>query len=245
MPISVSVLSDNMRFMEGFPDGFFDLCPDDPPYGLGQNLKKARSRGKLAQTAIKDEFTWDNQIPGADYFNELRRVSKNQIIWGANYFPEICGEPFKAPRRHEYTEFIAQHPIGWIIWDKVNGANDFSDCELAWTSLSVPSQVFYFMWNGMIQGLSLQHGTVMQGNKALNEKRIHPTQKPLPLCQWQLQQFARPGDKIGDFHSGSQSLRIAAYKMGFDYWGCDASEKHHADGCARFEQQINTPMFQL
>lgn len=263
MPVSVSHLSNNIEFMQQFPDGFFDLCPDDPPYGIGEDGGKTKGRSVKkdgsfivnidkrsgAQMIVRPKpyqsEGWDKMPPGGKYFEELFRASKNQIIWGANYFKEICGTPFKAPRRPEYQKFIEEHPVGWIIWDKVNGNNDFNDCELAWTSLPVPTQVFYFMWAGMRQGVSAQEGQKMQGNKKLNEKRVHPTQKPLPLYQWQLQQFAQPGDKIGDFHSGSQSLRIAAYKMGFDYWGCDASEKHHADGCARFEQQINTPMFQL
>ncbi len=234
-----------MKYMESLAGRVHDIGISDPPYALGQNLSKARSRNNLATTAIRHDFDWDNVIPEPRYFQLLKECTHNQIIWGANYFPEIGGGIFKAPRRHEYHQFIKDHPTNWIIWDKVNGNNDFSDCELAWTSFPVPTQVFYFMWAGMRQGLSMQHGTVMQGNKALNEKRVHPTQKPLPLYQWQLQTFAKPRDTIYSSHMGSQNDRIAAYKMGFDFYGTEISKQHYDDGCARFKEQIHTPMFQL
>jgi len=244
-PKSEAYHLDCMKYMAGAPDKTFAIGLADPPYALGQNLAKARSRSKLAATAVKHDFDWDNAIPGREYFKELIRVTRNQIIWGANYFPEVCGVPFKAPRRQEYQKFIEEHPTNWIIWDKVNGDSDFSDCELAYTSFPICTQIFYFMWAGMRQGLSMQHGTVMQGNKALNEKRVHPTQKPLPLYQWQLQTFAKPGDTILSTHMGSQNDRIAAYKMGFAYFGTEISEQHYNDGCRRFQEQINTPLFQL
>ncbi len=232
-----------MLFMPQFPDNFWNLGIPDPPYALKQTLKRAQSRGELAKTAITKEFHWDKEIPSPEYFTELKRVTVDQIIWGANYFPSICGTPFKAPRRSEYAEFIKANPRHWIIWDKVNGRNDFSDCELAWTSYPVDTQIFYFMWSGMLQGLSIQHGATMQGDKRLNEKRIHPTQKPLPLYQWELQTFAKPGFKLLDTHMGSQNSRIAAYKMGFDYWGTEISKIHYDDGSQRFLEQIHNPLF--
>lgn len=225
------------------PDNAFSIGVPDPEYGLKQNLAKAKSRQNLAKTKIESEFDWDYNRPSPIYFAELKRVCRNQIIWGANYFPEICGSPFKAPRRKDYDLFIQEHPTNWIIWDKVNGDNDFSDCELAWTSFNVPTQIFYFMWAGMRQGLSYKEGRTMQGNKQKNEKRIHPTQKPLALYQWEFETFAKPGDILYDSHMGSQNSRIAAFKMGFDYYGTEISEIHYKDGCKRFQQLTDEPLF--
>lgn len=260
-PVSNAYHTDCMLFMPQFPDNFWDLGIPDPPYGIKEDGRKTRGRSVKKdgtyitkidkrngiQMIIKPQKygnnNWDNQPPPDEYFTELKRVTKNQIIWGANYFPAICGTTFKAPRRKDYAQFMADHPTNWIIWDKVNGDNDFSDCELAWTSFDVSTQVFYFMWAGMLQGLSITHGTTMQGNKQLNEKRIHPTQKPLPLYQWQLQKFAKPGDKILDTHMGGAGSRIAAYKLGFDYWGTEISKTHYDDGCARFLRETDEPLF--
>lgn len=215
----------------------------DPPYGLNQNINKVKSRCRLASSTINTEFDWDSAPPTDEYFYELNRVTVNQIIWGANYFTAIVGEPFKAPRRRKYDEFIKQYPKGWIIWDKVNGKSDFSDCELAWTSFNFPTRIFYFMWAGMFQGVSWTDGLTMQGKKELNEKRIHPTQKPLPLYQWEFTEYTNRGDSLLDTHMGSQNSRIAAYKMGLDYYGTEIEEKYFKDGCDRCREHIAQPLF--
>lgn len=262
MPISEALHIDNMKFMPGIPSKFFQIGIPDPPYGIKEDGRKTKGRllkqdgsflhridkrnGKKIEIKPKDyeNGDWDNEIPSDEYFYELDRVCEHTIVWGANYFPSICGEPFKAPRRKDYDQFIKDHPTNWIIWDKVNGGSDFSDCELAWTSFPIETKVFYFMWVGMFQGVSISHGMVQQGNKALNEKRVHPTQKPLPLYQWQLQTFAKPGDKLYDSHMGAQGSRIAAWKMGYDYWGNEISERHYKDGCERFDKLTHEPLFQ-
>lgn len=100
------------------------------------------------------------------------------------------------------------------------------------------------MWAGMFQGVSYKDGKTMQGNKKMNEKRVHCAQKPLALYQWVLETFARPGDVIYDSHMGSQGSRVAAYKLGFDYYGNEIDEKHYADGCKRFQQLTHEPLFQ-
>ena len=127
---------------------------------------------------------------------------------------------------------------GRIVWNKVNGKSSFSDCEIAFCSMIDTVRMFTYMWNGMCQGKSLKEGHLQQGDKRKNEKRIHPTQKPVALYAWLLQNYANPGDKILDTHLGSGSSRIAAYKMGFDFYGTeidkeyfDAQEKRFREEC--------------
>lgn len=193
----------------------------DPPYfkgiaKLGYFGEKQSSIG--VDRGEYDIPNWDNQIPDESYLKELVRVSKHQIIWGINYF-------------------MFYHTAGRIVWDKVNGDSPFSDCEIASCSLHDSVRLFRYMWNGMNQAEGLNNPTKMQGNKKLNEKRIHPTQKPINLYRWLLNKYAIPGQKILDTHMGSQSPRIAAYRMGFDYCGFELDKKHFAEGNKWFTEQ--------
>lgn len=245
---------DCVEFMSTIPTRYFDLSIVDPPYGIGESSKNHESRNtpitqksgvlmKAPKTTYKKK-NWDAQAPNANYFSELKRVSKNCIIFGANYFAEICGVPFKAPRRDCYQEFLSQNPFGWIVWDKVNGNNDFNDCELIFTSFDRESCVLPFMWNGMMQAKSIHEPHVMQGNKKLNEKRIHPTQKPIPLYRKLLLDYAAPKSKVFDSHMGSQSSRIAADIEGVNYTGCEIDVDIYQDGCKRYNQhKISARMF--
>ena len=201
---------DNMIGMARYPDKFFDLAIVDPPYGIGEDGKSNHSRGNkgIAATKFLDK-NWDSQSPDKLYFDELIRVSKNQIIWGANHF----------------ISKIALDSPCWVVWDKNNFGNDFSDCELAWTSFETAVRQFTFTWNGMLQG-----------NMKNKEKRIHPTQKPVALYQWLLAKYAKPGNKILDTHMGSQSSRIAARKAGFDYYGWELDSDYFKEGCDRYDQ---------
>lgn len=148
--------------------------------------------------------------PPIKYFIELIRVSKNQIIWGANHFINLI--PYPSPC--------------WLVWDKDNGTTKFADCELAYTSFEYPVKKFKFTWNGMLQG-----------DMKNKETRIHPTQKPVKLYEWCLVNFAKQGDKILDTHLGSQSSRIAAYKLGFDFWGFEIDKDYFEQGNQRFEKE--------
>ena len=160
--------------------------------------------------------------PEHEYFAELRRVSKQQIIWGCNYFTGECFGP------------------GRIIWDKCNGASDQSDCELAYNSMTTRVDLFRFMWAGMMQGRSISSGHIMQGDKRKNELRIHPTQKPVALYTWIFSKFAHHGEKVLDTHLGSGSSRIAAWDAGLDFTGYeidreyfDAQEKRFTEHTAQ------------
>lgn len=208
MAESIALNIDCMAAMRALPDQAFDLALVDPPYGRKEHGGRNRSGFVRQKNGTKlyvedgcyEKKHWDMTPPDPEYFKELKRVSKHQIIWGVNYYPFVFGP-------------------GRIIWDKVNGGSDQSDCEIAYNSMTSRVDLFRFMWSGMCQGKSIGQGHIQQGNKALNERRIHPTQKPVALYVWLLQNFASPGDKILDTHLGSGSSRIAAYEMGLNFTG--------------------------
>ena len=202
--------TDCLEYMRTLPDKAFQLAIADPPYGIGEDGKSNHSRGLLAKPSQWTPKEWDKQAMTAEFFEELRRISSNQVIWGANHF--ISRMPYDSSC--------------WIVWDKENGTTDFADCELAWTSFKTAVRLFRFMWNGMLQG-DMKH----------KEERIHPTQKPVALYAWLLKNYAKPGDRIFDPMMGSQSSRIAAYKMGFDYVGCELDAEYFAKGCERFNRE--------
>lgn len=200
---------DNIVLMARYPDKYFDLAIVDPPYGIGEDGSKNGSRSKLAKSKNYKSFAgFDKEPPTTEYFDELIRVSKNQIIWGANHF--ISRIPFDSSC--------------WIVWDKVNGENDFADCELAWTSFKTAVRQLRFMWHGFMQGSDFNGG--MQGNKKQNEKRIHPTQKPIALYKWILDRYAKPGYKILDTHLGSGSIAIACHDYGYELTACELDEEY-------------------
>jgi len=201
-------------------DKQFDLAIVDPPYFSGPEKREYFGR-KISpigvQRLYKKSESW--KIPDKEYFDELFRVSKNQIIWGWNYY-------------HQDGK-----SSGRIIWDKINGSSSFSDCEIAYCSMIDSVRQFRFMWNGMLQGCSAD-GTKQQGDKTKNEVRIHPTQKPVALYKWCLSHYAHPGDKLLDTHSGSGSFRIAAYDMGFDLVSCEIDADYCRDNEARYQAHI-------
>lgn len=201
---------DCMEYMRGVPDKYFDLAIVDPPYGIDASNKfsgelRKSGNGVALKTAFKKK-DWDKQIPSKKYFDELMRVSKHQIIWGANYMSHYLPPS-----------------MGWIVWDKDNGSTKFSDCELAFTSFGVALRKFLYTWNGMIQG-----------DMRNKEERIHPTQKPIKLYQWLLENYAKPGQKILDTHLGSGSSAIAAHYFGVDFVGCELDADYYASAVERF-----------
>lgn len=195
---------DCIEGMKQFPDNYFELAICDPPYGL-ERFKKGGSHINKYGSHLGN---WNNTKPNNDYFQELFRVSKNQIIWGANNFDLPKSEYF-------------------IVWQKSN-AEDFSFamCEMAWTNCKIPAKIF-------------KHFHVQTSDK----NKIHPTQKPIELYTWQLENYAKQGDKILDTHLGSQSSRIAAYKKGFDFWGFEIDKDYFEQGNERFEKSIAMPLF--
>jgi site-specific DNA-methyltransferase (adenine-specific) len=201
---------DCMEYMKGLDENAFELAIVDPPYGIGESGGN-ESRNRVASKGYKKK-DWDNSSPNVEYFNQLKRVSKNQIIWGANHFID---------RLH----FTCNSPC-WIAWDKENGASDFADIELAYSSFKTAARLFRYRWAGMLQG-----------DMKNKEHRIHPTQKPVKLYEWLLSNYAKEGDKILDTHLGSGSSAIAAHYGGFDFVGCELDEDYFKAATERFNNE--------
>ena len=245
--ISSSQLVDNREFMKKSSGAKFTLACDDPPYFSGPQKRKfyGNKISPIGVNRVDYPVTENWSIPDREYFKLLQSVSQNQIIWGANYFDFGIYEPHKTPRRGvEFDKWLKDHPTGWIVWDKVNGKSSFNDYELAWTSFDQPTQVFTYMWNGMLQGKSIAEGYLMRGNKKLNEKRIHTTQKPLDLYRWTFKEYLLPGESVLDPHSGSQSSRIAAYDYGVHYKGLEIEPIYFNSGNQRAEKYIKANQLQ-
>lgn len=189
--------ADCMDVMREMPDNAFDLAIVDPPYG-----KKPMRDGSPSET-VKRTFgrgsdAWDIK-PEQDYFDEILRVSKNQIIWGGNYFYENL-----------------KSTNCFIVWDKNKTISAYADCEFAWTSFNLPARIFKYTWNGMIQE-----------DMKNKEIRIHPTQKPVALYKWLLGNYAQSGDKILDTHLGSGSICIACDDLGFEMTGIELDPDYY------------------
>ena len=203
-PNSVVYLMDCIEGMKQYPDKYFDLAVVDPPYrDKNQPTKEMRNKvnGKMKKFGLK---------PTELFFIELWRVSKNQIIWGANNFFEIL------PNTNCF-----------LFWYKQNPAPNFSDGELAWTSFDKPAACFDFRYYGGLQG------------KTSAENKIHPTQKPTELYDWIFKNYATEGMKILDTHLGSQSSRIAANKAGLNFTGFELDPDYFRDGNKRYDDYIS------
>ena len=190
----------NMELMARYPDNHFELAIVDPPYGIGEDGAKNHSRGKATKSKKYTPKNWDSFAPNKSYFAELKRVSKNQIIWGANHFIE------NIPNANTSS---------FIVWDKQNGDNDFADCELAYSSFRTAVRKYAFRWAGMLQG-----------DMKNKEIRIHPTQKPVKLYEWLLMNYAKEGDKILDTHLGSGSIALACHNLKFDLTACELDKEY-------------------
>jgi len=229
---------DCMEFMEDRPDNYYDLAIVDPPYGIGASEKNSANRKQSRKSAtISNNYGtqgWDSNTPTHKYFDELIRCSREQIIWGVNYY---------------------DYPLlgGRIYWDKQVTMPTYSDGELAYCSKTNSLKSFSFAWHGMIQG-----------NMKEKEIRIHPTQKPVQLYRWLLAHYAScnacnntgrfefagatldctaccrgcrdDNFRILDTHGGSFSSAIACHMEGFDLDICELDEDYFNDAVKRFKQ---------
>ena len=212
---------DNMGLMSRYPDNYFDLAIVDPPYFDGPNKLGYYGANVSSSGVVRKGYEakhWN--VPQKEYFMQLFRISKNQIIWGCNY----------------YSEHIPN--VGRIIWDKVNGSSSFSDAELASCSFHESTRLVSYMWNGFMQGKSMKSGKIMQGNKKQNESRIHPTQKPVKLYEWLLTNYAKEGDEILDTHLGSGSIAIACHNLGFELTACELDKDYYDAAIKRINNHV-------
>lgn len=201
--------TDCLPRMKEYPDKYFDLAVVDPPYFSGPE-RRAYYGSSVSATKVKRHYypvTDHWGVPTKEYFSELLRISKKYIVFGCNYFDYVF-----APGR--------------IVWDKCNGASTYSDCEIAATNCHDSVRLFRYMWNGMMQGKSIEEGHIARGNKAKNDIRIHTTQKPIDLYRWIFQKYSEPGYKILDTHVGSGTSRRAAYEFGLDFTGYEISKEY-------------------
>lgn len=194
---------DCMCYMKSLPDKFFDLSIADPPYGIERFSKGSLriAKGQKYEQGIK----WD-KAPKQDFFDELFRVSKHCIIWGANNF--------SLPK----TEYF-------IIWNKEQTVDNFASLEYAWTNVKKPAKMFTYSI----------HKCMAERKK--NGGKIHPTEKPIALYVWLLDNYAMDDGKVFDPMMGSQSSRIAAYIKGFDYYGCEIDKEYFDKGNERFNRE--------
>ena len=206
---SISIYNcDCMDLLKQTPDNYYSLAIVDPPYGIGFDKK-------IREKKVKN---WDSAIPNDDYFIELQRVSKNQIIWGGNYFPFLWSKGCR----------------GFIFWNKDVNFGTYSAGELAYTSFDKPANYHYYAWNGLADGIR---------GRNKKHKTIHPTQKPVQIYEWLLHNYAEPNQKILDTHLGSGSIAIAIdnvnkiEKMNLTLTACELDPDYFKAAMKRIEQQ--------
>jgi site-specific DNA-methyltransferase (adenine-specific) len=216
--------ADCMEVMKTFKDKQFDLAIVDPPYGINvakmaytqEDNRPCKQKNGSTLHVKKKKYKhgdWDKEPAGIEWLTELQRVSKHQIIFGINYM-----------------DFHLRG--GRIVWNKIvpEGVS-FSDCEIAYCSLHERVAMVNYMWAGMFQGTycgkNISKALVQQGNKKLNEERIHPTQKPVQLYKWLLQNYAKEGDTILDTHFGSLSIGIACHDLKFDLTAIELDKDYY------------------
>lgn len=205
---------DNMLLMARYPDKYFDLAIVDPPYGIGFsefNRTNKTTDGTRVKANKYKNSNWDDSIPSDEYFIELKRVSKNIIVWGGNYFPKLWENGCK----------------GFIFWYKGNPVPNFADGELAYTSFNKVAKQFDFRYYGALQG------------KTSAEDKIHPTQKPKELYKWLLDNYAKQGNKILDTHLGSGSIAIACHDYGFELTACELDKEYYDKAIQRIVNHTN------
>ena len=209
---------DCMDLLKRTPDKYYDLAICDPPYGINADENAFKNGINCKANGFKEhkKGSWDNAIPKKEYFEELFRVSKNQIIWGGNYF----------------TEFLPP-VMSWIVWDKMQYNFSFSHGELAWNSFKSKLLIFKYA-RGNESGFAPK---IKQGMKqGLN---IHPTQKPIALYKYCLETFAKQGDKILDTHLGSGSIAIAAHDYGFELTAAELDKEYYDKAIQRIKNHTN------
>ena len=196
--INKVICGDCLEVMKGIPDKSVDLVLTDPPYGIKRDKQAMGKGGGIAKNIDYGDYDWDRKIPSKEYFVELMRISKNQIIFGGNYFVEYL-----------------KNSMCWLVWDKDNGNTDFADCELCWTSFNKAVRKYIWKWSGMLQQ-----------NMKCKDYRTHPTQKPKELISLILQDYSKEDDLIIDPFLGSGTTAVACKELGRKYIGIEINPKY-------------------
>jgi len=200
VPSSEVYLEDCVTALKRYADNHFDLAIVDPPYGIERFKKPSgTTRFKSSKLMQEEGLTWDIK-PTDEYWNELFRVSKNQIVFGANNFTMPPSEYF-------------------LIWDKAQTVDNFATAEYAWVSMGLkkPAKIYRYSIH-----------------KHNHTDKIHPTQKPIDLYRWILQNYAEEGNLILDTHLGSGSSRLAAFEGGFNFVGFEIDQEYYEKQEKRF-----------
>jgi len=203
---------DCLEVMKEMANNSIDVILTDPPYGIMQMMYgKNQTREKLAKTKNYGEYKWDKAIPDKIYFDEMKRISKNQIVFGGNYFVEYLN-----------------NSSCWIVWDKHGGGkydNDFADCELAWTSFRKAVKRYSILWHGMLR-------------VEKEYKRTHPTQKPIRLFCHILEDFTKNNDLICDPYLGSGTTAIACERLNRQWIGIEISKEYCDIAVERIKREM-------
>jgi DNA modification methylase len=190
--------------------GVLDAVVTDPPYGISEAAGKNKSRTNLATAKDYGDDQWDNEPITSELLRLVRSSGHWQIIFGGNYYDCPAAKC-------------------WLVWDKVNGNNDFADCELAWTNLPKAVRRISYMWNGMIREPGAQRGD-------------HPTQKPLEVMKWCIGHLPEPNETILDPFMGSGTTGVAAVQMGRKFVGIEREPKYFEAACRRIREAAGEDM---
>lgn len=204
---------DCLEVMKSFPDKSFDLVLTDPPYGIFKRQDSGLMFGKKTiYSEDKSASEWDVR-PSKEIIDEIKRVSKDYVIWGGNYMADLigyCKEPW--------------------IWDKKTGNNGYADGELAFTSYEGTLRIFHHQWCGAFK------------DSERGERAKHPTQKPVQLMLWCMRYLKdNPNASILDPFMGSGTTLVAAKQLGRKATGIEISAKYCEIAKNRLAQDMLFP----
>ena len=204
--------ADCMDILKKLPDKSVDLVLTDPPYGIGFGTFNRTNKLKNGQRVKANKYKnsdWDSAIPDTEIFNEMRRVSKNQVVWGGNYFPELWKDGGRC----------------FVFWKKNNPCKNFGAGELAWTSFDENCKCYDYNYYGNIEG------------GGIAEQKIHPTQKPVAIMERCLQDFSKEGQLILDCFSGSGTTAIACHRLKRRFICIEKDPEYWAASVKRLEDE--------
>lgn len=218
--VDKNIYADALQLLKVLPNkSVFVLT--DPPYGLNYAKRGQIGDTKIIATKRYKKKDWDSKTPDPEVFQEIERVSKGTLIFGANYMQDkmFGAHNFEPLKRKEFDAFIANHD-NWIVWDKMNSDSHFKDCEMIWTNFIKKSEIVKYLWHGMLQGSGIGEGK-HRGNKNFNEVRYHITQKPLILMNYLIRRFVPPGEIVVDIYKGASTTDKSCQELGYPVISCD------------------------